>query len=330
MLPPHDVEMLDIAREVREAEHRIRGYIRETPLEYSRPLSDIGRANVYLKLENVQLSGSFKIRGVFNKILSLDLGDKEIEFVTASTGNHSAAFAHAISTLNLQGIVFLPENASPAKIRDIKQYKVNIRFYGRDSVETERFARKFAEEKGLMYISPYNDPKIIGGQGTIGVELERQLRDIDYILAPVGGGGLISGIAGYLKEVLPHVEVIGVQPENSAVMYHSIKAGKILKIESKPTLSDGTAGGIEEGSITFELCRRYVDNFILVSESEIAKSILFILERHHLLIEGAAALPVAAYLRDPSRFRGGNVVLVLSGCRIGLGTLKEILNSYTG
>lgn len=319
--------MLDIAREVLEGERRIRGYIRETPLEHSRFLSELGEAKVYLKLENVQVTGSFKIRGVLNKLLSLDLSDEGKEFVTASTGNHGVAFAYAITILNLKGTVFLPENASTAKIRDIQQYEVDIKFYGKDSVETERFARRFAEEKGLEYIPPYNDPKIVGGQGTLGIELERQLSDLDFLLVPVGGGGLISGIAGYLKEVAPHVEIIGVQPENSAVMYHSIRAGKILELESKPTLSDGTAGGIEEGSITFEFCRRYVDDFILVSEDEIARSLLLILERQHLLIEGAAALPVAAYLRDPGRFKGGNVVLILSGSRIDLNTLRRILNS---
>lgn len=319
--------MLDISGEVREGERRIRRYIRETPLEHSHFLSKLGGAEVYLKLENVQVTGSFKIRGVFNKLLSLDPSDRRKEFVTASTGNHGVAFAHAITILNLKGTVFLPENASPAKIRDVQQYKVNVRFYGKDSVETEGFARKFAEEKGFEYISPYNDPKIVGGQGTIGIELERQLSDLDFLFVPVGGGGLISGIAGYLKEVAPHVVVIGVQPENSAVMYHSIKAGRILKMESKPTLSDGTAGGIEEDSITFELCRKYVDDFIIVSEDEIVRSLLLILERHHLLIEGAAALPVAAYLRDPSRFKGGKVVLILSGSRIDLSTLRRILNS---
>ncbi len=313
-----------IADEAREAELRIRKYIRETPLEYSRPLSSLG-ADVYLKLENVQLTGSFKIRGVFNKLISIIENGRRERFVTASTGNHGVAFAHAINTLNLQGIVFLPENASPAKIQDIRQYNIELRFYGKDSVEAEKFARKFAEVRGFTYISPYNDPKIIGGQGTIGIELERQLKGIDAVLVPVGGGGLISGIASYLKDVM-RVEVIGVQPENSAVMYHSIRAGRILNMESKPTISDGTAGGIEEGSITFELCKRYVDDFILVSEEEIAKSILFILERHHMLIEGAAALPVAAYLKDRDRFKGKKIVLILSGCRIDIGTLKEILN----
>lgn len=319
--------MIDIVREVLDAENRIKRYIRETPLDYSPFLSQKGNAKVYLKLENFQVTGSFKIRGVFNKLLSLSEEEKENGIVTASSGNHGVAFAYATNVLNLRGVVFLPENASPAKIQDIKQYNVELRFYGRDMVETETFARRFAKENEMTYVPPYNDPKVIGGQGTIGIELEKQLEKIDAVLIPVGGGGLISGVGGYLKETLKDVEIIGVQPENSAVMYHSIKAGEILEIESKPTLADGTAGGIEEGSITFDLCKKYVDDFILVSEEEIAKAITLMLEKHHMLIEGAAALPVAAYLRDPTRFSGKNTVLIISGCRISLSTLKKILES---
>ncbi len=320
--------MIKIVKEVLDAERRIRDYIRETPLDYSPFLSQKGNANVYLKLENFQLTGSFKIRGVFNKLLSLSEEEKKRGIVTASSGNHGAAFAYASNVLNLNGIVFLPENASPAKIQDIKQYNVELRFYGNDTVKTEIFARNFAEEQGMTYVPPYNDPKVIGGQGTIGIELEKQLEKIDAVLVPVGGGGLISGIAGYLKETIEDVEIIGVQPENSAVMYHSIKAGKILELESEPTLADGTAGGIEKDSVTFELCRKYVDDFILLSEEEIAKAILLTLEKHHMLIEGAGALSVAAYLKEPTRFKGKNVVLILSGCRISLDRLRKILKAF--
>lgn len=317
--------MIDIAKEVLEAEKRIGKHIRETPLEYSPFLSKKGDANVYLKLENFQVTGSFKIRGVLNKLLSLSEEEKRKGLVTASSGNHGVAFAYATSFLGLRGIVFLPENASPAKVQDIRQYSVEIRFYGNDVVKTEEFARKFAEKNGMIYVPPYNDPKIIGGQGTIALELERQLENIDVVLTPVGGGGLISGIAGYLKEKTKNIEVIGVQPENSAVMYHSIKEGKIVEMESKPTLADGTAGGVEKDSVTFELCRRYVDDFVLVNENEIAKAIVLMLEKHHMLIEGAAALPVAAYLKELERFRGRNIVLVISGCRISLDTLRKVL-----
>ncbi|HHI00109.1 MAG: threonine/serine dehydratase [Thermococcus sp.] len=317
--------MLDVASEVLKAEKRIREYIRETPLEYSPFLSKKGNANVCLKLENFQVTGSFKIRGVFNKLLSLSEEERKKGLVTASSGNHGVAFAYATTLLGLKGIVFLPKNASQAKVQDIGQYKVELRFYGDDVAKTEEFARKFADENGMTYVPPYNDLKIIGGQGTIAIELERQLEEIDAVLVPVGGGGLISGIAGYLKEKAENVEIIGVQPENSAVMYHSIKAGRIIEMESKPTLADGTAGGIEENSITFELCKRYVDDFVLVSEKEIAGAIVLMLEKHHMLIEGAAALPVAAYLKELKRFRDKNVALVISGCRISVDTLRKIL-----
>jgi len=311
--------------EVLGAENRIRKYVRETPLEYSIPLSKLGGAQVYLKLENLQVSGSFKIRGVLNKLLSHD--NARDLFVTASSGNHGIAFAYAIKMLGLDGVVFLPENASPAKIQDIMQYEIDVRFFGKDTVETEAHARRFANANNAVYISPYNDIKVIAGQGTIGLELHKQLRDLDTVVVPVGGGGLISGIAVYLKEVVPEIRVVGVQPENSAVMYHSLKSGRILAMESKPTLADAVAGGIEENSVTFDLCRRYVDEFILVTEEDIAEAIRFMLEKHHILVEGAAALSVAAYMKKTTFFEGRKTVLLITGCRIDLKTLKKILEA---
>lgn len=308
---------------IQEAEERIRGYIRETPLEYSPFLSRLGGAHVSLKLENLQVSGSFKARGVFNKLLSYK--DSSKLFVTASSGNHGVAFAYVTTLLGLKGLVFLPENASPAKVQDIMLYSVGVRFHGRDTVETEAHARKYAEVSEAIYVSPYNDFEVIAGQGTVGVELVKQLRSFDAVLVPVGGGGLISGIAVYLKNVAPEVRVVGVQPENSAVMYHSLKAGRILSMESKPTLADGVAGGIEENSVTFELCRRYVDEFILVSEEEIANAIKLMLEKHHMLIEGSSALSIAAYLKNPTIYKNKKIILLVTGCRIDLKTLRKIL-----
>jgi len=198
-------------------------------------------------------------------------------------------------------------------------------FYGDDCIKSEMRARESAAENCRVFISPYNDPKIIGGQGTVGVELERQLEHIDCVLAPVGGGGLISGIAGYMKTADQRIEITGCQPENSAVMYESVRAGKIVEMASKPTLSDGSAGGIEPGSATFDICRRYVDDYILVTEEEIRKAILLILEKHCLLIEGAAALPVASFIKESGRFAQKEVVLIISGRKISLETLKNIL-----
>ncbi len=323
---PDYIKLGDIKKEAEEAETRIRGHIRETHVEYSPYLSRSGNCNVYLKLENLQLSGSFKLRGVMNKLLSLDEKERETGLVTASSGNHGAAFAYALKKLGLRGTIYMPSIANQAKIEGLRYYDIELKFHGTDCVETEVFARKAAEENHLQYIPPYNDLKIIGGQATIGIELRRQIEEINTVLVPVGGGGLISGIAGYLKSIDKNAEIIGCQPENSAVMYESVKAGKIVEMESKPTLSDASAGGIEKGTITFDICKKYVDDFILVSEEEIKEGIKLFLEKHNLLIEGTAALSAASYLKTIEKFKNKNVVLILSGARISLDQLKEVLS----
>ncbi len=316
---------MKIKKEVLEAERRIRPHIRETPIEPSPFLNQAGQCEVFLKLENLQITGSFKLRGATNKLLSLSREDRERGVVTASTGNHGTAFAHITNKIGCRGTIYLPFNTDQAKVEGLRIYDVDVKFYGNDCVQSETQARRAAEKSNLIYISPYNDLKIIGGQGTVGIELERQIKDMDAILVPVGGGGLISGIAGYLKSIDPNIEVIGCQPENSAVMFESIKAGHIVEMESKPTISEGTAGGIEQGAITLDICQRHVDEFICVTEEEIKKAIVMIMENHSLLIEGAAALSVASFIKMKERFKDKTVVLILSGSRISLERLKEIL-----
>ncbi|MFQ5742183.1 MAG: threonine/serine dehydratase [Acidobacteriota bacterium] len=316
---------LDVGHEALEAEQRIRALIRETPLEYSPLLSRRGGCEVYLKLENLQITGSFKLRGAMNSLLSLQAEARGRGVVTASSGNHGVAVAHAMKTLGCEGTIYLPENASPAKVRDLRSYGVDLRFWGNDCVEAEKVARQTAEQQQKVFISPYNDPKVIGGQGTIGIELERQLGDIDAALVPVGGGGLISGIAGYLKSVDESIEIVGCQPQRSAAMYESIKAGRIVDIPSLPTLSNGTAGGIEPGSITLKVCQACVDDFVLIGEEEIKAAIRLMLEEHHLLIEGAAALAVATFLELGDRLEHKKVVLIISGSRISVEDLKEVI-----
>jgi len=314
-----------VRKDVLQAEERIRSHIRETPVEYSPYLSHLGNCVVYLKLENIQLTGSFKLRGAANKVLSLTKDEKCKGVITASTGNHGLAFAWIANKFDVKGIIFLPKTSSPAKIEALRLCGAEIQYYGNDCVEAEIHARKIAEEQGLIFISAYNDPLIIGGQGTIGIELARQIPGIECVLCPVGGGGLIAGISGYLKTENSDIEIIGCQPEKSAVMYASIKAGRILDMESEPTLSDGSAGGIEPGAITFPICQELVDDFILVNEEEIVSALRLIIEKHYLLIEGAAALSVAAFIQQKDRFQGKNVVLVLSGSKISLETLKKVL-----
>ena len=225
----------------------------------------------------------------------------------------------------MKGTIYLPENASKAKIEALRYYNVSLKFHSTDCGKTEIFARKTAEKNNLTFISPYNNPQIIAGQGTIAVELLRQLKQIDYVLVPIGGGGLISGIAGYLKSVKKNVKIIGCLPKNSPVMYESIKAGKIIEMKTKPTISDATAGGIEENSITFDLCKKYVDDYILVTENEIEKAIALILEKHHLVIEGASGVSVASYINERKKFKNKNVVIIMSGGNISMDGLRGIL-----
>jgi threonine dehydratase len=314
-----------IANEARLAESRIRPYIRETPLEHSPFLSHEIRGQVFLKLENLQLTGSFKLRGAMNKILSLSKAQRERSVVTASSGNHGHAFAYLSDRFGFPGIVYLPETTDTGKVETLKAYGVDIRIQGDDCVRAEAAARAAAADQGFAYVPPYNDLQIIAGQATVGTELSIQAETMDAILVPVGGGGLISGIAGYLKSQNISASIYGCQPENSRVMYESLKAGRILDLESLPTLSDGTAGGIESDSLTFPLCRDHVDGFFLLSEEEIRAALKLVIAKHHILIEGAAALPVAALLKERERFKGQTVVLVLSGATLSLATLKKIL-----
>ena len=322
---------MDQQSAVLDAQKKISRYVRETPLELSPYLGELGNCEVFLKCENFQTTGSFKLRGATNKLLSLKTSELRRGLVTASSGNHGNAFAYITKIFGAQGRIILPENASPAKVEALRYWGTEVEFYGNDCVQAECFARDSAAKRGEVFISPYNDPHIIGGQGTVGVEIKSQMnalcpgRKIDTVLVPVGGGGLISGIAGYLKSIDKHIEIIGCQPENSAVMFESIKAGKIISMDSKPTISDGTAGGIEPGAITFDLCQRLIDDMVLVSENEIKEALRLILERHHMLVEGAGALTVAVFLKDPARFEKKNVVLILSGRKISISQLKEIL-----
>lgn len=317
--------MLDIQNEVLIAENRIRSYIRETPLDFSLPLSKITNTNVYLKCENLQFTGSFKIRGAFNKLLSLTPSQRQKGVVTASSGNHGAAVAFGLSQLKIPGIVFVPENASPTKIDNIRNYEVPLEFYATDCMQTEIHALEYAKQHNMIYVSPYNDLQVIAGQGTVALEITRQLNKVDVILVPIGGGGLISGIAGYIKSVSPETKVIGCLPENSPVMARSVKAGEIIEMETLPTLSDATAGGIEANAITFDFCKEFVDDYILVSEDEIKNAIISLIKTQHLLVEGASGVALASLFKNAKQLHGKNVVVVLSGANISLDTLKTVL-----
>lgn len=317
--------MFEVAAEVERAETRIRPYTRETYLQRSEYLSALGGADVRCKLENLQHTGSFKARGAMNKVLALTADELRRGVITASTGNHGAAVARSARQAGTACAVVVPENADRSKLAAVERLGATVRLHGDDCVESERFARRWASEHGVTYVSPYNDPLVVGGQGTVGLELHRQVEHVDAVFVAVGSGGLISGTAGYLKARRPDVRFIGCSPANSAVMLESVKAGRILDLPSLPTLSDGTAGGVEDDSITFELVRTLVDEWVTVTEEEIGDSLRRFVDAEHMLIEGAAAVAVASYEKLAERFRGRTVVIVICGGNIGAETLRTLL-----
>lgn len=316
---------MNLLNEIEQAQKRIFGNIYCTPLLYSNWLSNYCNGIVYLKLESEQITGSFKARGSLNKLKWIQEQNINATPVTASTGNHGLGFARACHLLGIEGKVFLPHNAVSSKVEAIRAFEVEIEFYGYDPYTTETYARVTAEENGWIYVSPYNDPQIIAGQGTIGIEILDQVSRPDNILATVGGGGLISGIGAYIKDRSPNAKIIGCQPKNSPEMSVSVRAGEYKEVESKPTLSDGSAGGFERDSITFELCQRLVNDFILISEDEIASAIRSMIKHHSKLIEGSAGVAIASLLKYPDRFSNQTTIIVICGANISEDKLQAVL-----
>jgi len=314
-----------VAYAARRAAERISGVVRETPLVLSSTFSAATGANVYLKLENQQSTGSFKLRGASNCLMNLSAEQRDKGCVAASSGNHGAAVAYAMRKLEMTGVIFVPEQTSTAKVNAIRDYGGEVRFFGSDGLDTERHAREFATEHGMYYVSPYNDAAVIAGQGTCGIEIDFQLPDIDAVFIAVGGGGLISGVGSVLKERHPAVRIYACQPEASAVMARSVEAGRILDLPSEPTLSDGTAGGVEPDAITFELCRELVDEFVLVSEQQIAAAMRQYIDAESQAIEGAAGVAIAGLLNRKSAVNGMNAAVIICGGNISEETLESVL-----
>jgi len=299
---------------IEAAASRIRPYIRETPVEQS-------DNNVWLKCEQMQRSGSFKIRGALNSILSLSPDALARGVVTASTGNHGRAVATALAAVGARGTVYLPHGAPAMKVRALRRFSnIELSFEGDEGGATEHFARSVAEREGRPYISPYNDATVIAGQGTLGLEFAAQCPSLDAVFVAVGGGGLISGVAAAMN-----CHIVGCWPENSTAMYESMRAGEIVAPPERPTLSDATAGSVEPGAITLEFCRSLIDDCVLVSETEIADAIRFMVAEHQMIVEGAAGVAVAAFRKTAARYAGRSVGIVLCGGNIGYNTLQTII-----
>ena len=316
--------MINFRSNIEQVYKRSNPHIRHTPLEHSPYLSNLASANVFLKLDNIQKTGSFKFRGAISKMTSMSDQEKSNGVVTASTGNHGAACSLAMSTLQIKGKIVVPENVHKNKVENILNLGGEIEYYGDDCIDAEERAQEISKTTGATYISPYNDEAIVCGQGTMGLEIWEDLKGIDAVFVSVGGGGLISGVGGYLKSMNESIQIYGVSPKNSCVMYESLKAGKQLDLPSEPTLSDGTAGGVEFGSMTFEMCKEIIDDFSIVSEEEIAKGIQIGVEKHHQLIEGAAGTAIAGFMKQKDKFKDKTVVLVMCGGNISGAVLKSV------
>ena len=315
---------VDYAAKIRDAYERIRADIKRTPVEYSEPLSRETGAEVYVKWECDQITGSFKLRGALNKLRSLPPEDRARGVVSASTGNHGLAIGHASKLEGVGLKLFLPENAAEVKKKRIEALGLDVEIRGASCDRAETLARDFAARTGRVFVSPYNDWDIVFGAGTAGLEIDADVARFDEVLVPVGGGGLIAGMAAFLKSARPAVRVVGVEPETSAFMAASLAAGRLVEIEERPTIADAVAGAIEPGSITFPLCRDLVDGIEVVPESLIARAMALVRARHGRMIEGAGALPLAALLHDPGAHAGRTVVLVASGGNIAEARFREI------
>lgn len=301
-----------------------------TPLEKSLLLSAQTGANIYLKYESLQLTGSFKLRGSTNKLSQLSVAESENGVITASTGNHGLGVATAAKLLGVKATIYVPETASAVKLNAIKLLGANLITVKGDGYVAETTARAAAKDNGLSYISPYNDMEVICGQATCGLEIMQQLPDVDAIFVAVGGGGLIGGSGLFAKSVNPDIEIVGCWPEVAKSFYHALETGKVVDVEEGETLSDGTAGGVEHDTITLELCQKVIDTTVLVSEKEIAAAMRLVAGTERQIIEGAAGVAVASALKavndNPYKYKDKNVVIVVCGRNIEFEKYLKIIS----
>jgi threonine dehydratase len=304
---------------------RIEHFIRKTPLEYSIFFSKQTNSKVLLKLENLQITGSFKLRGVLNSTLQLNKSERERGIVTVSAGNHGRAMAYGTNLLNINATIMVPNNTPENQIRAIKYFNKNLIITGSIYDETEKIAKEYAKRNNMIFISPYNNESIIAGNGTIALEILNIDPEIDILLVPVGGGGLLSGSLIAVKNINPSIKIYGVQSESSPVMFESVKKGQIVKIPIKKSIAHGLHGGIEEGSITFKIIKKYVDGILLVSESEIKQVMKDFIFNHNQLIEGSGAVGLAAIKRYPNLFKNKKIAIIISGGNIDHTLLKNLI-----
>ena len=308
-----------------EAQQRIVNVITRTYLDHSATLSRLSGNEIYLKPENLQKTGAFKVRGAANFILKSDPQKICRGVITGSSGNHGQAVAYAAALADYPAIVVVPEDVSPAKAAAIKGYGAELVPCGTTSQERIEKAQELAQTKGLSFVHPFDDPWVMEGQGSIGLEILEDLPDVDAVLVPVGGGGLISGIATAIKGARPDTKVYGVEPVASNSMYRSLRAGKVTELTGIKTLADGLRTN-KPGLLTFSVVQKHVDDILLVTEEEIKKALLFLLERGKLLAEPSGAVTVAAVLAGKVPLKGKKLAVVISGGNMDLKLLPRLIS----
>jgi threonine dehydratase len=315
-------------RDIYSARARIAPIARKTPLVSSPALAELTGSEITLKLENLQETGSFKPRGAANKLLSLNSGARKRGVITVSSGNHGRALAYVAHRLGLRAVVCLYDTV-PANKRDaIQKLGAEVVIRGSTYDEARKEAYRLVEKEGLEMIHPYDDPVIIAGQGTIGLELLEEFPDLDTVVVPLSGGGLLGGIAFALKSADPGIHVVGVMMERGPAMVESLRAGRVVDIVEEPTLADALAGGIKPNKYTFELIQKTVDETVLVSEQEIAAAMAFALERHHLVVEGGGAVGIAALRSGKLQHLGEHVAVVISGANVDMPLLLRVAQDH--
>ena len=300
------------------ARQQIAGRVHRTPMVFSASLSQTVGSDVYLKAEHLQKTGSFKVRGAFNKILSLPAEVRNRGVVAFSSGNHAQAVAYAARELGIPATVVMPPWGNPAKLAATRDYGAEVVLYGQNSLEMAERARELQEERGLAFIHPFDDPMTIAGQGTLGLEILEDSPFADCIFVPIGGGGLIAGIAAAVKNHCPAVRMIGVQPEHSCSMLLSRQAGQVTETDRCETAADGLVAK-KPGVLTFQMAEEFVDDILTVTETEIEESQIFLLQRTKMLVELSGAVGLAGLLSGKIPSGRKNVVLLSGGnCNLGL------------
>ncbi|MBI3030506.1 MAG: threonine ammonia-lyase [Candidatus Rokubacteria bacterium] len=310
--------------DVEAARQRLSKAIYATPCAYSETLSRLTGSRCFVKLENLQMTGSFKERGAANKLLTLSEAERRRGVVAASAGNHGLAVAFHCQRLGIRSLIVMPEWAPLIKVTSARYHEAEVVLAGANYDEAYGHARKIEAERGLTFVHPFDDPQVIAGQGTLGLELLEQCPDFDAVVVPVGGGGLIGGVALAIKSKTPRVRVIGVQAEEIAAMQASLWGGKRLTLPAAATIADGIAVR-EVGELTFELAKAHVDAVVTVNEEEIANAILLLLEIEKTVVEGAGATTLAALVNRKVALEGKTVVLVLSGGNIDVNVIARVI-----